>query len=114
MLHLPIAGQVASLDGAGPATVQATLVMLHLSGMLAHGTFELQAACVLAHAPLLEQSLLTRHGTVGSFAQVPMIGAHCVSTVHAFPKLLQVPKVRHCAALAQGFCDHGCPFAFEH
>jgi hypothetical protein len=82
--------------------------------MFAHGTFELQAACVLAHVPLFEQSLFTRHGTVGSLAQVPMIGAHCVSTVHAFPKLLHVPKVRHCAALVQAFCDQGWPFALLH
>ncbi len=113
MLHLPMAGQIGSFCGAAPMVVQATLVMLQLPGMLAQGTFELQAECVLAHVPLFEQSLFVEHGTDGSLAHVPMVLGHWLSAVHAALLVLQVPSVWHWAWPVQGFCDQGWPPALE-
>jgi hypothetical protein len=96
------------------------LVIVQLPGTLAHGTCELQAACVLAQVPIDEQSEELRHVIVASFAQVPSTSGHVPgSAVQAAPPLLQVPLVRHWASAdawstpLQGCCDHGWPFCLE-
>jgi hypothetical protein len=100
--------------------VQAALVIVQLPGTLAHGTCELQAACVFAQVPIDEQSLEPRHSTVASLAQVPRTsGQFPGSELQTAPPLLQVPFVRHirlafaCVVPLHGCCDQGWPFCFE-
>jgi hypothetical protein len=99
MLHLPIAGQVASFWGATPGVVQGAVVMLQMPGTFAHGTFELHAAWVLAQVPIEEQSLELRHCTEASLAQVPITSGHVPGlAVQAAPPLLQAPGFRQVAS----------------